>query len=117
MPEDENAIYGIDTLADILDAYEIEHDMNEEDHSLVFVDGAGSPHECWAAGAEPNLVNVVITIAPEQVLSVGDLNGVIAENEKLRVALKALIKGTHHELCEGRDSYQCKQCSMNHSKG
>jgi len=116
MDEDYGRTYGIDKLAELLIERGIEFCV-EDGTSLLFMDGSGSPHECWMAGAEENLVNVMIVVTPEQAVSVPDLNGVINENEKLRIALKALIKGTHHELCDGRVSHECEECSMNHSKG
>lgn len=75
--------YGIDRLAELLAERGIEFCVGDRT-SLVFMDGVGNLHECWMAGAEENLVNVCITITPEQALSVRDLNGIISENAKLR---------------------------------
>lgn len=82
MDEDMRTTRSIDKLADLLEQRGIEHyDINE--FSLVFVDEAGSAHECCEAGPG-ELVNVIITVTPEQALSVPDLNSVISENARLR---------------------------------
>lgn len=39
-----------------------------------------------------------------------------AENAKLRDSLKALMMGTHAELCADRDEPECKECSMHHGE-
>ena len=83
MNEDYGKTYGIDKLAELLIERGIEFCV-KDGTSLFFVDGSGNPHECWMAGAEENLVNALIVVTPEQLLSVPDLNGIIAENEKLR---------------------------------
>lgn len=36
----------------------------------------------------------------------------LAENAKLRATLKALMVGTHRELCADRHALQCRGCSM-----
>lgn len=94
MDEDYNMVYGIDKLAELLIERGIEFYVNDGT-SLFFMDGSGNPHECWMAGAEENLVNVMIVVTPEQALSVPDLNGVISENERLR---KILQEGVSDQL-------------------
>lgn len=81
--EEDEMTYGIDRLAELLAERGIEFCVGDRT-SLVFMDGVGNLHECWMAGAEENLVNVCITITPEQALSVRDLNGIVSENAKLR---------------------------------
>jgi hypothetical protein len=83
MDEDYSMVYGIDKLAELLIERGIEFYVKDET-SLFFMDGSGNPHECWMAGAEENLVNALIVVTPEQLLSVPDLNGIITENERLR---------------------------------
>lgn len=81
--EEDEMTYGIDRLAELLAERGIEFCVGDRT-SLVFMDGVGNLHECWMAGAEENLVNVCITITPEQALSARDLNGIVSENAKLR---------------------------------
>ena len=87
--EEDEMTYGIDRLAELLAERGIEFCVGDRT-SLVFMDGVGNLHECWMAGAEENLVNVCITITPEQALSVRDLNGIISENAKLRESVTQL---------------------------
>lgn len=42
---------------------------------------------------------------------------VVRENAKLHDALKALMAGVHHEICEGHVSHECEKCTMSHGKG
>lgn len=83
MDEDYNMVCGIDKLAELLIERGIEFCVNDE-VSLAFKDDVGNLHECWMAGADENRVNALIVVTPEQLLSVPDLNGIIAENAKLR---------------------------------
>ena len=104
MEEDYNMVRGIDKLAELLIEQGIEFCVNDE-VSLAFKDDVGNLHECWMAGANENCVNALIVVTPEQLLSVPDLNGIIAENAKLREliadvheALRADKAGMFHKL-------------------
>lgn len=97
--EEYEMTYGIDRLAELLAERGIEFCVGDRT-SLVFMDGVGNLHECWMAGAEENLVNVCITITPEQALSVRDLNGIVSENAKLRESVRNLLTCVKHEECE-----------------
>ena len=94
--EEDEMTHGIDRLAELLAERGIEFCVGDRT-SLVFMDGVGNLHECWMAGAEENLVNVCITITPEQALSVRDLNGIVSENAKLRELVDAT---THCRDCK-----------------
>jgi hypothetical protein len=83
MDEDCGKTYGIEKLAELLIERGIEFFVKDE-VSLAFKDDVGNWHECWMAGADENRVNALIVVTPEQLLSVPDLNGIIAENAKLR---------------------------------
>ena len=83
MDENCNMVCGIDKLAELLIERGIEFSVIDE-VSLVFKDGLGNLHECWMAGADENRVNALIVVTPEQLPSVPDLNGIIAENERLK---------------------------------
>ena len=100
MDEDYSMVYGIDKLAELLIERGIEFCVNDGT-SLFFMDGSGNPHECWMAGAEENLVNALIVVTPEQLLSVPDLNGIIAENFKLRELAQEMY-GFVKDVCELR---------------
>lgn len=41
---------------------------------------------------------------------------VVRENAKLHDALKTIVAGVHHEICEGRVSHECEECSMSRSR-
>lgn len=99
MDEDYNMVRGIDKLAELLIERGIEFCVNDE-FSLVFKDDVGNLHECWLAGAGENRVNALIVVTPEQLLSVPDLNGIIAENDKLR-AENAKLREQIHWLKQG----------------
>jgi len=101
MDEDYKMVYGIDKLAKLLAERGIEFCVNDE-ASLLFTDASGNPHECWMAGAEENLVNVMIAVTPEQATSVPDLNGIIAENAKLRAERDYLLANSNPTATELR---------------
>lgn len=89
MDEDYNMVCGIDKLAELLIERGIEFCVNDE-FSLTFKDNVGNLHECWMAGVDENRVNALIVVTPEQLLSVPDLNSIIAENAKLRSELESV---------------------------
>jgi hypothetical protein len=92
MEEDNCAQNALDVMADLLKerGYEYSYAPELEGTSLFYIDKAGNYHECWRAGSS-ELVNVPITVTPEQALSVDDLNGIIDENAKLRGQMKQLV--------------------------
>lgn len=85
MEEDNCAQTALEVMADLLKerGYDYSYAPELEGTSLIYRDKAGNYHECWGAGSS-ELVNVPIAVTPEQALSVDDLNGIIAENAKLR---------------------------------
>ena len=88
MGDELTAESGLDALIALLDERGIEHYecVASECEATVYEDKAGNAHECWEGGTS-GIVNVVIAVTPEDALSVGDLNGVICENAKLKSTL------------------------------
>ena len=101
MDENCNMVCGIDKLAELLIERGIEFCVNDE-VSLAFKDDVGNLHECWMAGADENRVNALIVVTPEQLLSVPDLNGIIAENAKLRAERDYLLANSNPTATELR---------------
>lgn len=91
MEEDNCAQTALDVMADMLKerGYDYSYAPELEGTSLIYRDKAGNYHDCWGAGSS-ELVNVPITVTPEQALSVDDLNGIIDENAKLRERIAEL---------------------------
>lgn len=113
MDEDYNMVYGIDKLAELLIERGIKFFVNDE-FSLAFKDGVGNWHECWMAGAEENLVNVMIVVTPEQAISVPDLNGVISENAKLKA--KADAQWSHIKKLQAELSHCIEKSSRDYDR-
>lgn len=69
--EEEEYTSGVETLSRLCD----EHGLNHWDSEAmacdthIFVDKAGNPHECWEAPS--GMVNVVISMTPEQAVQLG----------------------------------------------
>ena len=103
---EDNGIYGIDKLAELLIARGIEFYVMDE-CSLLFVDGKGNLHECSRAGTE-DLVNVMVVTTPEEALSVTDLNGVITDNAKLRELIQKVWKWERNGCYECPLEKDCK---------
>lgn len=92
MEEYDNIDVSIEVLKSLLKQRGYDYEYFPDDHSVVFIDGMGTVRECWPAGTDNTVVNVAIAITPEEVLSVDDLSGVIAENAKLKNQNKWLRK-------------------------
>lgn len=88
MDDELTAESGLDALIALLDERGIEHYecVASECEATVYEDKAGNAHECWEGGTS-GIVNIVISVTPNEALSVDDLNGVIRENAKLRKRL------------------------------
>lgn len=92
MKENANLDVSIKALKSLLMQRGYDYEYFPDDHSVVFIDGMGTVHECWPAGSADDLVNVAIAVTPEEALSVKDLNGIIAENARLRELLAGACK-------------------------
>ena len=69
--EEEECASGVETLSKLCDEHGLQHWDSEamacETH--VFIDKAGNPHECW--DSPHGMVNVVISMTPEQAVMLG----------------------------------------------
>ena len=100
MEEYDNIDISIEVLKSLLKQRGYDYEYFPDDHSVVFIDGMGTVRECWPAGTDNAVVNVAIAITPEEVLSVDNLSGVIAENAKLKKLLKSALNCIDYGDCE-----------------
>lgn len=70
--EEEEYASGVETLSRLCDEHGLQNWDSEamacETH--IFVDKAGNPHECW--DSPHGMVNVVISMTPEQAVQLGE---------------------------------------------
>ena len=73
----------------------------------IFVDKAGNPHECWEAPS--GMVNVVISMTPEQAIMLGTETCHNTESPRFTWSFTCSECGTH-SITQGNSFNFCPNC-------
>ena len=109
MEEETEYVNGIEVLAGLCDEHGLQHWDSEamacETH--IFVDKAGNPHECWEAPS--GMVNVVISMTPEQAIMLGAETCHNTESPRFTWSFTCSECGTH-SITQGNSFNFCPNC-------